>query len=78
MARIIEIENGGMTNSSRIRSEVRAKYSEFDIYGERFVRIETFGSEDRIVNGMPSQNIQFNREIAIELVRLLRDTFNIP
>jgi hypothetical protein len=79
MARIIEIENGGMVNNVyRIHSETRARYSEFRIRGERFVRIETFGREDRIVNGVASQNIQFTEEIAIELVRLLRGTFNIP
>jgi hypothetical protein len=78
MARIIGIENGGTVNIYRIHSETRARYSQFSIHGERFVRIETFGSEDRIVNGVANQNIQFNREIAIELVRLLRGTFNIP
>jgi hypothetical protein len=77
MARIVEIQNGGIADIPRIRSEVIARYCEFNLHGERFVRIETFGSEDRVVTGIASQNIQFNREIAIDLVRLLRNTFNI-
>jgi hypothetical protein len=77
MARIIEIENYGRVNNSRLNSKVRARYSEFDFLGERYARIETFGSNDRKVQGMASQNIQFNRIIAIELIRLLRRTFDI-
>jgi hypothetical protein len=77
VARIIQIKKSKEKYTSRIQSEVSAEYNEFYDGGEKFVRIQTFGSEDRENHGKQSQNIQLNRKAAEELVRLLRDSFNI-
>lgn len=46
--------------------------------GEPFLQITTFGSDSRVSEHKPSQTIQINGEIAVELQRILTATFDIP
>jgi hypothetical protein len=77
MARIVELIESKEIYTSRIQTEVSAMYNEFYDNGEKFVRIQTFGSEERENKGKQSQNIQLNKNAAEKLVVLLKQTFSI-
>lgn len=54
-----------------------AEYNEYYYNNEKFVRIQTFGSDERKEKGRQSQVIHLNRDTAIRLVKLLSNSFNI-
>ncbi len=43
--------------------------------GTRYLQLDTVGSEDRAILDKISQSIQFDRQAAAQLLKLLRDTF---
>lgn len=54
-----------------------ANYNEFIYEGEKFVRIQTFGSEFREKRDKQSQVLHINKEIAKQLVEYLTETFKL-
>jgi hypothetical protein len=60
-----------------VHKPARAVYLVFDLEGEKFLQIDTFGSEDRIYHEKCSQSVQFDKEMAVFLVNLLKKEFNI-
>jgi hypothetical protein len=64
-------------SNSRIQSQVEAGYNDFIFSGERYARIQTFGSDNRKITGKQSQNIQLNKESAKQLIQLLNKTFDL-
>jgi hypothetical protein len=43
--------------------------------GERYLQLDTYGSEDRAMPEKVSQSIQFDRQAAATLLKLIRETF---
>ena len=75
MSRITTLEKIEKNRNS-IQGEVhRATYCFFKKDGEKYFQIDTYGSEGRECVGQPSQNIQFDRKFAKELVSLLISEF---
>ena len=60
-----------------MHGKVDATYSEFINEGEVFFQIDIYGSANRDLKGKVSQSIQIDRETAIELIQLLKNTFQI-
>ena len=77
MAIIKKIEKTNNYNMKNSLTFCNAEYNEYYYNNEKFVRIQTFGSDDRKEKGKQSQVIHLNRDTAIQLVKLLSNSFNI-
>lgn len=75
MARIRSLSPG--TQSVRVHpSEVDCFYQTVsDQSGQKYLHLTTFGSDERQSNPKSSQSIQVDKEMAQELVKVLRETF---
>lgn len=60
-----------------VHDEVYSTYSVFEINGERYVQIDTYGRVDRENPEKLSQTIQLNRDTAKFLVDLLSREFDL-
>lgn len=60
-----------------VHTKVTTTYSIFDENGERYVQIDTYGKNDRVIPEKISQSIQIDRECAKFLVKLLVNEFDI-
>lgn len=58
-----------------IHDKVYTSYSVFDLYGEHYVQIDTYGKSDRENPGKVSQSIQFDEESARFLYDLLKKEY---
>jgi hypothetical protein len=59
-------------------THVDAKLKVISTHGhEPIVQIDTFGSDQRKLEGKVSQTLQFSRESATELVKVLRQAFRL-
>jgi len=74
MPRITTLEKIEMNRNTE-QDEVYATYCIFEKYGKKYFQINTYGSQDRENVGQSSQNIQFDRKFAKELVSLLISEF---
>ena len=54
-----------------------AEYYEYHYQNEKYVRIRTFGSDERQNKGKASQVIHLNHSTAEKLVELLKDSFDL-
>ncbi len=77
MAIIKKIEKTNNYNMKNSLTFCNAEYNEYYYNNEKFVRIQTFGSDERKEKGKQSQVIHLNRDTAIQLVKLLSNSFNI-
>ena len=60
---------------SRLHEIVDCTYSVFQIDGKTYIQIDTYGTKEREFVGKASQNIQIDREAAIQLKRILLESF---
>lgn len=60
-----------------VHTKVTATYSVFDEGGDKYVQIDTYGRSDRAIPEKISQSIQFDKESAKFLVRLLVKEFDL-
>lgn len=60
-----------------VHEEVEATYSVFEKDGTKYIQIDTYGREERLLPGKVSQVIQLDKENAQELINLLIKVFNI-
>jgi len=74
MSRITSIERIQMDGIKK-QGEVPATYCVFEKDGEKYFQIDTYGSPERECVGQPSQKIQFNGNLAKELVSILINEF---
>ena len=54
-----------------------AKYNDYTYNGEKYVQIQTFGSDNRIKKGKQSQVIHLNKDTAELLVKYLKESFDL-
>ena len=75
------ISNIDKSNSNyHLRGELtycEAMYNEYYDGGEKYVRLQTFGSDERQKIGKQSQVIHLNKTTAKQLVEYLKQSFNI-
>lgn len=60
-----------------VHTKVSATYSVFEEDGKRYVQLDTYGKSDRVIPEKISQSIQFDRESAKFLVKLLMNEFDL-
>ncbi len=60
-----------------IHFEVECTYCIFDEQGKKYIQIDTYGTDQRQVRNQASQNIQFDKDTAIQLVNMLKTEFDI-
>lgn len=60
-----------------VHTKVTTTYSVFDVKGEKYVQIDTYGKNDRAIPEKISQSIQFDRESAKFFVKLLINEFEL-
>ena len=60
-----------------IHAEVDAKYTVFDLDGQRFLQIDTYGKPGRIMPEKISQSIQIDKSMAKYMIELLKIEFNL-
>ena len=63
--------------ASNIQGIAPATYHFFEIGGEKYFQIDTYGSPTRENPDQPSQKIQFGKETAEKIVKLLKERFGI-
>lgn len=75
----IDICNLKRTEKERntVHEKVHGAYSVFELKGEKYFQLDTFGRSDRELPGKLSQTIQLDKEAAQFLVDLLRENFNL-
>ena len=54
-----------------------AEYNDYEYLGKKYVRIQTFGSNQRQEKGKQSQVIHINEDTAKILIEYLKKSFNI-
>ena len=62
-------------DNNRVHEGVECGWTRFERKGRVYIQLDTYGSMSRKVPGKVSQSIQLDRDGAIELLRLLRQTF---
>lgn len=60
-----------------VHSKVKATYTTFTSDGKKYFQIDTYGNRTREMKDKISQSIQFDKEMAKELIKLMIDTFDI-
>ncbi len=60
-----------------IHTKVTTTYSVFDDHGNKYVQIDTYGKSNRVIPEKISQSIQFDKDSAKFLVKLLMDEFDL-
>ncbi len=78
MAIISNIEKS--TSIYHLRGELtycEAEYNEYYDGGEKYVRLQTFGSDERQKKGKQSQVIHLNKDTAKQLVEYLKQSFSL-
>ena len=64
-------------NRNTIHEKVQATYTTFELDGEKYVQIDTYGRIDREYPEKISQSIQFDKETAEFLVTFLIEEFDL-
>ena len=78
MARIVFNRFNKMQKErNTIHQEVQASYTVFEKDGKQYFQIDTYGRDDRMMPEKISQSIQVDREMAGQLVNLLKQTFTL-
>jgi len=75
MALIKKFDDLGAGNRGRVHGEVACTYATFEVEGRRYLQIDTYGSNERVIPGKVSQSIQLDKNGARLLKRLLEQTF---
>ena len=63
---------------NNVHEEVYSTYTVFELNGERYVQLDTYGRINRENPEKISQSIQFNKETAKFLADLLKKEFELP
>jgi len=75
MAYILDVERDDRTIKGLHRTAIPCRYSVAVIEGKKTLQLTTYGSDNRIVTGQPSQTLQFTENTALQLYRILRAEF---
>jgi len=62
--------------TNNIHDVVYATYHSFEVAGEKYFQLDTYGKPTREVTTQPSQKIQFDKETAKKLIELLSKEFD--
>ncbi len=77
MAIITKITKSGNYTMKGGLTFCEAEYNEYIFEGKKYVRLQTFGSDDRKVKGKQSQVIHLDENTAKQLVEYLKNSFGL-
>ena len=60
-----------------VHEKVYTTYTSFEMYGEKYVQIDTYGRSDRENPGKISQSLQLDKETAKYLIDLIRKELDL-
>ncbi len=75
MALVKKFDHFGAGERGRVHGVVACTYATFDVDGNRYLQLDTYGSSERAIPGKVSQSIQVDREGARLLKALLQRSF---
>ena len=64
-----------MERNSNVHNEVEATYNLITANNKRYVQINTYGSNNRKIQGIASQSIQLSEDTIIQLKKILDEEF---
>lgn len=64
-----------MERNSNVHNEVEASYNLITANNKRYVQINTYGSNNRKIQGIASQSIQLSEDTIIQLKKILDEEF---
>lgn len=75
----INLENFKRFEKDRntVHNKVAATYSVFEIHGEKYFQIDSYGNSDREMPGKISQSFQLDKKTAEYLVNLITKEFDL-
>jgi hypothetical protein len=75
----VNINNFNRTVKERnnVHEYVPSKYCSFTFNNEKYLQIDTYGSNDREFKDKISQSIQIDKEMAKKLINILQNEFEI-
>lgn len=71
------IQKDSFSTRSTVASPVKADYTIATYDGEKFLRIQMYGSRSRQNVGRVSQTLHLNKSDAEEMIKLLKNAFDI-
>lgn len=71
------VKKDSFSSGSKVALPVKADYTVATYDGERFLRIQMYGSNSRQNVGKVSQTLHLNKSDAEELIKLLKNVFDI-
>lgn len=74
MARIAEFREV-QVGKNQVHEAVECGYRVFSVHGDRYLQLDTYGTEHRAQPGKVSQSIQLDEGAAEELLRLIAQAF---
>jgi hypothetical protein len=75
MALVRSLAPAGAGERRRVHGEVECGYTVFEAGGERYLQIDTYGSNEREIPGKVSQTIQLDEHGARQLKKLIEQSF---
>ena len=75
MALIQSFAPAGAGNRGRVHGGVECGYTACESGGNRYLQLDTYGSDERAIPGKVSQSIQLDEAAARELKRLIQQNF---
>lgn len=77
MARIDINSIRNIEKNGSVHTQVTATYSTFEKDGNKYLQLDTYGTDKRTTEKKVSQSFQIDRETALFLVKLLVNEFEI-
>lgn len=77
MARINVNEMSKENSTARVHQLVKCSFKVFNHNYKKYIQIDTYGTNQRQDIGKISQSIQFDRDSAIALIKLLKKEFEV-
>lgn len=66
-----------INKNSRVQKETECTYNVFNADETKYIQFDTYGTSERKSESKSSQTIQFNKETAEHIIRILKTEFNL-
>lgn len=66
-----------INKNSRVQKETECTYNVFRINESKYIQFDTYGSSERKSDSKSSQTIQFDKETAKFIIKILKSEFNL-
>jgi len=74
MARVSRFEKVGR-EVTKVHAPTDCAYSSYEIDGQKYLQLDTFGTKGRVLKGKVSQSLQFDEDAIRELLAIIGQSF---